>query len=77
MIQGRATVTIPSDPQEAQDTHTCLRIIEEYALWSQGVRYEQLGYENPDGTIPAWKLDEHLLCRRYYEQAKRDKPRTR
>ena len=33
------------------------------------VTYESLGYVNANGQVFAWKLDEHLICKRFWGEA--------
>lgn len=73
MLQGRSTVSLPDDPGEVAEALEALRIIDEYILFTQGITYEQLGYRNYAGDIPARKIDEHVLCKRFYDEAYKDK----
>lgn len=73
MLQGRDKVSLPDNPDERATVVEALRIIEEYAIWSQGITYEQLGYRNWAGEIPARKIDEHMLCKHFFDQANKDR----
>lgn len=42
----------------------------------QGITYAMLGYQLPDGQLPAWKIDEHKLVDRFASQARQDKQRS-
>lgn len=48
-------------------------IFNEYSLTQTGLTYQGLGYHTGDGvTIPAWKVDEHLLCAELHNAAQRE-----
>jgi hypothetical protein len=57
-------------------TLEAIRIWNEYSLHAQGITYEMQGYVTADNVIPAWKIDEHLLASKFYEQVK-PKPKKR
>ena len=41
---------------------------------SAGISYQAQGYALEDGvTLPAWKIDEHVLCHELYMRALEDK----
>jgi hypothetical protein len=52
-----------------------IRIWDEYQMVRQGLTFADLGYLNPDGHVPAWKLDEHKLADTYYRQVQPRKKR--
>lgn len=40
----------------------------------EGITYQAQGYHTGDGvTVPAWKIDEHMLCARLYGQAQSER----
>lgn len=50
-----------------------LRIWNEYAMTLAGLTYPALGYHTGDGaTVPAWKVDEHMLAHQCYIEARKE-----
>lgn len=42
-----------------------------------GISYQSLGYHTGDGiTLPAWKIDEHMVVHRYYHEAQEERRRS-
>lgn len=74
MLQGRSKIDWEHlDPEQYAVKREAVRVLNEYVLHLDGMSYVQQGYTTPDGQVFAWKMDEHLLCDRLYQQAVKDK----
>lgn len=71
VLQRRTTFDVSGDNGALK--REALRIWNEYQLHGQGITYELQGYLTVDHTLPARKVDEHMLADRFYKQAVKDK----
>jgi hypothetical protein len=71
ILQNRRKFDMTGDDAELKSE--VLRLWNEYLMHSdQGIPYAMMGYLLPDGQLPAWKMNEHMLIHAIATQARRD-----